>query len=93
MFGLLKSASKGALWFAPPLIALHGMTTTHAIRWSVYAALANLGAMLVYGLLLLGIFFAALLPWALGLIVVIPMMAISTYVGYREVFEAGGKAP
>jgi len=33
-------------------------------------------------------FFAALIPWALGLILVIPLMAISTYVGYREVFEA-----
>lgn len=82
---------KGALWFAPPLIALNGMTTAHAIRWSVYAALANLGAMMVYGLVLLAIFFAALIPWALGLIVVIPMMAISTYIGYREVFEPGDK--
>ena len=90
---LMTVAVKGALWFAPPLVALHGMTTTHAIRWSVYAALANLGAMLVYGLVLLVIFFAALIPWALGLIVVIPMMAISTYVGYREVFEAAGKPP
>ena len=90
---VLLAALKGALWFAPALLAFHDLTTAHAIRWSVYAALANLGAMLVYGLLLLGIFFAALLPWALGLIVVIPMMAISTYVGYREVFEAAQKAP
>ena len=79
---------KGAFWFAPPLIALHDMTTTHAMRWSVYAALANLGAMLVYGLVLFVIFFLGILPWGLGLLVVIPMMVISTYIGYREVFEA-----
>ena len=85
---LLTVLVKGALWFAPPLIALHGMTTGHAMRWSVYAALANAGAMIVYGLALFAIFFAALIPWALGLLVVIPMMVISTYVGYREVFEA-----
>lgn len=84
---------KGALWFAPPLIAFHGMSTTHAIRWSVYAALANLGAMLVYGAVLLVLFFLALLPWALGLVVVLPMMAISTFVGYREVFENRGQTP
>ncbi len=90
---ILTVTVKGAVWFAPPLIALHGMTTAHAIRWSVYAALANLGAMMVYGLVLLALFFAALIPWALGLIVVIPMMVISTYVGYREVFEDGAKAP
>lgn len=81
---------KGSLWFAPPLIALHDMPVMHAIRWSVYAALANLGAMIVYGMALMAIFFAAVIPWGLGLLVVIPMMVISTYIGYREVFE--GKA-
>ena len=79
---------KGAVWFAPPLIAFHGMNTTQAIRWSVYAAISNLGAMLVYGTALLGIFLIGVIPWALGLIVVVPLGAISTYVGYREVFEA-----
>ena len=79
---------KGALWFAPPLIALHDMPTSHAIRWSTYAALANFGAMLVYGIALMGLFFVALIPWGLGLLVVVPIMAISTYIGYRDVFEA-----
>jgi hypothetical protein len=85
---LLTVAIKGAVWFAPPLIALHDMSMAHAVRWSAYACLANVGAMLLYGLALFAIFFAALIPWALGLIVVVPIMAISTYVGYREVFEA-----
>lgn len=83
---------KGALWFAPPLIALHDMPMTHAMRWSLYAALANVGAMVAYGLALTGLFFVALVPWGLGLLVVIPMMVISTYIGYREVFEAKGGA-
>jgi uncharacterized membrane protein len=61
------------------------------MRWSLYAALANLGAMVVYGITLFVLFFVGLLPWALGLIVVIPMMVISTYVGYRDVFEAKGE--
>jgi uncharacterized membrane protein len=85
---LLTMAIKGALWFAPPLIAFHGMSTTQAMRWSLYAAISNIGVMLVYGAVLLGLFFVALIPWALGLLVVVPVMAISTYVGYREVFEA-----
>jgi uncharacterized membrane protein len=87
---LLVVMMKGALWFAPPLIAFHGMTTAQAMRWSLYAAISNLGAMMVYGTVLLGLFFVAIIPWMLGVIVVIPMMVISTYVGYREVFE--GKA-
>ena len=81
---LLTVAVKGALWFAPPLIAFHGMTTVQAMRWSLYAAIANIGAMLVYGATLLLLFFAGVLTW---MIVVIPLMAISTYIGYREVFE------
>ncbi len=84
---VLTVAVKGALWFAPPLIAFHGMTTMHAIRWSVYAALANIGAMTVYGIVLMLLFIAGIVPWGLGLLVVIPMMVISTFVGYREVFE------
>lgn len=85
---LLTMVVKGALWFAPQLIAFHGMSTAHAIRWSLYAAMANLGPMIVYGAVLFALFFVALLPWALGLIVVIPLMVVSTYVSYREVFEA-----
>ena len=87
---ILTVLVKGAVWFAPQLIAFHGMSTSHAIRWSVYAALANFGAMLVYGAVLLLIFFAGLLPWALGLLLVIPVMVISTFVGYRDVFEPKG---
>ena len=84
---LMTVVVKGALWFAPPLIAFHGMSTVQAMRWSLYASISNLGAMMVYGAMLLAIFLLALIPWALGLIVVIPMMVVSTYVGYREVFE------
>jgi len=84
---LLTALIKGALWFAPPLIAFHGMSTGQAMRWSLYAAIANFGAMLVYGSALLLLFLVAIIPWALGLIVVIPLAAISSYVGYREVFE------
>jgi uncharacterized membrane protein len=65
------------------------MSTGHAIRWSVYAALANLGAMIVYGAALFGLMLLSVLTSGLGLIVTMPMMVISTYVGYRDVFEGG----
>jgi hypothetical protein len=84
---VLTAVVKGLLWFAPQLIAFHGMSTMHAIRWSAYAAVANVGAMVAYGVVLMLLFILGTLPWALGLLVVVPMMAISTYVGYREVFE------
>ena len=81
------AVASGALWFAPQLIVFHGMSTSHAIRWSVYASLSNLGAMITYGAVLVLLLTVAWLPLGLGLIVMVPVMVISTYTGYRDVFE------
>jgi uncharacterized membrane protein len=85
---VLTALVKGALWFAPALLAFHELSTAHAIRWSLFAALSNVGAMLAYGIALTVLFVAGALPWGLGLLVVIPMMVASTYTGYADVFEA-----
>jgi uncharacterized membrane protein len=84
---LLVCMIKGALWFAPPLIAFHGLSAMHAIRWSIYASLSNAGAMVAYFLALALLYLAAALPWGLGFIIVLPMMVLSTFTGYRDVFE------
>jgi uncharacterized membrane protein len=89
----LTAIVKGALWFAPAVLAFHEMSTTHAIRWSLFAALSNLGAMALYGLVLTIAMAAAILPWGLGLMIVIPVMVASTYVGYRDVFAETGTEP
>ncbi len=90
---VLTAAVKGALWFGPALLAFHDLSTAHAVRWSVYAALSNLGAMLAYGLVLLGLFVLGALPWGMGLLVVVPVMVASTYSGFADVFEESGAAP
>jgi hypothetical protein len=84
---LLMAIASGALWFAPQLVVFHDMSTSHAIRWSVYAALANMGAMIVYGVLLVVLLVVAWMPLGIGLLVMLPVMVISTYTGYRDVFE------
>jgi uncharacterized membrane protein len=83
----LTAIVKGAMWFAPALLAFHDLNTTHAIRWSLFAALSNVGAMVTYGIALTVVFVAAALPWGLGLLVAMPVMIASTYTGYAEVFE------
>jgi uncharacterized membrane protein len=88
----LTAVVKGALWFAPALLAFHELSTAHAIRWSLFAALSNVGAMLAYGIALTVVFVAGALPWGLGLLVVIPVMVASTYTGYADVFEETGEA-
>ncbi|HEX4944769.1 MAG TPA: BPSS1780 family membrane protein [Usitatibacteraceae bacterium] len=90
---LLTALVKGALWFAPAILAFHDLSTAHAVRWSVYAALSNLGAMLAYGIALTVAFFAGVLPWGLGLLVVVPVMLASSYSGYADVFEDAVEAP
>ena len=87
---LLVTLLTGATWFAPALIAFHGLSASHALRWSLFAALSNVGALLVYGFALTVMFFVAMIPWGLGLFVALPLMLTSTYVGYREVFEPPG---
>lgn len=83
---VLTAVVKGALWFAPALLAFHDLSTPHAIRWSVYAALSNLGAMVLYGVALVLLTAMAILPWGLGLIVSVPVMAASSFAGYWDVF-------
>lgn len=91
---LLTGIVKGALWFAPALLAFHDLSTAHALRWSVYAALSNVGAMIAYGIVLTAAFVAGALPWGLGLLIAIPVMVASTYTGYVSVFgEPPAPAP
>ena len=89
LFGALMvlMVVKGALWFAPALIAFHGLSALHAIRWSLYAALSNVGAMLAYLLALALAYIVAALPWGLGFVIVLPLMVLSTFTAYRDVFE------
>ena len=89
---LFMALASGALWFAPQLIVFHGMPASHAIRWSVYAALSNIGAMILYGGLLVVLLIAAWIPLGLGLLVMLPVMVISTFTGYRDVFESNRAA-
>lgn len=83
---LLTGVVKGALWFAPALLAFHDLSTAHALRWSVFAALSNVGAMIAYGIMLTAVFVAGALPWGLGLLIAIPVMVASTYTGFADVF-------
>jgi hypothetical protein len=84
-----------ALWFAPPLLIFNkGMSAVDAIKWSFYACVANVVPFLIYGLVLMGL--SMLLPFTLflGAIVLIPVMIISIYTSYEDIFDEteGSKA-
>ena len=80
------------LWFAPVLIAMHDMKTSHAVRWSIFALLSNFGAMLVFGITMMLIVLLAMMTSGLGMIVVMPILVICIYTAYKSMFVEDGPA-
>ena len=75
-----------ALWFAPALVVLDGEEPIAAMRRSFRACWHNLGAMLVYGLIYIGLAIVATIPLGLGWLVLAPMLVGSCYAGWRTIF-------
>ena len=77
-----------ALWFAPALIFFNNMAPVEALKASFNACVKNALAFLVYGVVVVTLLFFAALPAGLGLLVLVPVIAGSTYAAYRDVFVA-----
>lgn len=77
-----------AVWFAPLLVIFDGLLPFASMRESFNACLANLLPLVVYSLSLTVLGFLALLPFALGLILLVPTVFASIYVSYKEIFAA-----
>jgi hypothetical protein len=85
-FSIVVSA---ALWFAPALVVLRGATPWQAARASLRAVLDNGLTFLLYGMVqLLLMATVTSLPYQLGWLLLVPLMLLTAYVSYREVFEA-----
>jgi uncharacterized membrane protein len=82
-----------AAWLAPALIVLRQRPPVEALKESFSACSANLGPLTVYGLL--GIAFAILATILLGLgwLIAWPLMVLSTYAAYQDLFEASALTP
>jgi len=75
-----------ALWFAPALVALHGESATRAIVQSFRGCLKNIAPFLIYGAILVVLAILAMIPFALGLLVFLPVLVASVYAAYRDIF-------
>jgi hypothetical protein len=76
-----------ATWFAPALILFGGARPATALGVSLKAAARNWAAMLTNSLALgLLLFFAALVPMLLGLLVAMPVLFGSLYASYQAIF-------
>jgi uncharacterized membrane protein len=76
-----------AYWFAPALVVLDGAEPVAALRKSFAACWGNVGAFFVYGLIFIGLAIVASIPFALGWLVLGPMIAGSCYAGWRQIWS------
>jgi uncharacterized membrane protein len=75
-----------AVWFAPALATLHNVPPVDAMKTSFSGCLRNLVPFLVYGVLFFILAILASIPFGLGWLVLLPMMAGSIYSGYKDIF-------
>lgn len=82
-----------AAWQAPALVMLRGTAPLPALRMSLAACQRNLGALVVYGLI--GIFFGIVATVLLGLgwLVLLPLVYLSTYAAYADLFADAAAVP
>lgn len=81
-----------AFWFVNTLVVLGGVRPWNAVVLSARAGFANLGAITVFTVLLLPIALVAMLPFGLGLLVLLPVLSGASYASYHEVFDAAEPA-
>lgn len=75
-----------ATWFAPALVYFHDMKAIPAMKASFAAGLKNWMATLVFGILLMVAMFFAMLPLAIGMLLVLPVFSGAAYASYKDIF-------
>jgi uncharacterized membrane protein len=76
-----------AVWFAPALVVFHNVAPLEAMKASFFACLKNIVPFLVYGVILFVLCIIAMIPFGLGMLVMVPVMMGSVYASYVEIFE------
>jgi uncharacterized membrane protein len=75
-----------AMQFAPMLVYFNKVAPIAALKLSLSAFLANVGAIFVYDMIFIGLAIIASIPMMLGWLVLIPVMITSIYACYRDIF-------
>lgn len=75
-----------AVFFAPALVALNDVPVLRAFQLSFVACLKNVLPFLVFGLVAMLMALIGMLPFGLGLLLVVPILTIALYTAYRDIF-------
>jgi uncharacterized membrane protein len=76
-----------AIWFAPALVMLGGLSPGAALKASFLGCLRNVVPFLVYGAIGIVLAIVASIPFGLGWLVLGPVTIASIYSSYCDVFE------
>jgi len=74
------------VWFAAPLIVLADLDVGAALKSSFAACLKNIVPFLVWGLMTLLLGILAMIPIMLGWLLLGPVLMVSVYTSYRDIF-------
>ena len=72
--------------FAPALVILDDVNALTAMKMSFMGCLKNMLPLTIYGLIAFLLMILGAIPFALGLLVVIPMLTASIYSAYRDIY-------
>ena len=75
-----------AFWFAPGAVILSGMAPVDAIKASFAGSLKNIVPFILYAVIYLVAAIIASIPFGLGWLVLVPLLMITIYVSYRDIF-------
>lgn len=75
-----------AFWFAVPLVQFHGVDGVEAMKRSFFVCLKNIPPFLLYGVVTLVLVVVATIPFGLGLFLAGPVLMLTAYTSYRDVF-------
>jgi uncharacterized membrane protein len=80
-----------AMQYAPMLVYFHNATPVDALKLSLRAFLANVGPMLVYGLILILLAVLASIPIMLGWFILLPVIFTSLYASFCGIFPVAAE--
>ena len=75
-----------AIWFSYALVVVNEFGVMQALRASFIACLKNIVPFLIYGVMTFLLSIAATIPFALGWLILGPVLFASLYTGYRDIF-------
>lgn len=75
-----------AFWFAPGLVVFRNVAPIDALQASFSASLKNIVPFLLYGVIYIVAAVVASIPFGLGWIVLVPVLMLTMYVSYKDLF-------